>query len=294
MNRIKFLFILIFLSQAIQGQNSNKFAGFIKLQDSLFIKYKIEFNATDGKVSGYSYTDFGGEHETKSRILGSYDEINKQISFKEVEMVYTKSPVSLDDFDFCNVYFTSKRFKLGSDKMMGDFKGLFSDGTKCLDGEIALSSIEKIQKRVTKFTKKVKKSKRIADSIKDKVQNIKIIDTLNLNVLKKNEITSIPTLSKLIKLLIYDGGQIDDDIVSIFQDGKAILTRYRISASKKVIEIPVLKNLTRIKILSESVGSIGSNTAIIEVLDGNNTIKTMTNLKKGETTEIDILKKKSK
>ncbi|SHH49664.1 hypothetical protein [Winogradskyella jejuensis] len=294
MKYFNFFLVLFLFCHISQGQEKNRFAGFIKIQDTLLIKYKIEFQENGGLISGYSLTDHGGEHETKSRIEGIYDEDTKKISFKEVGLIYTKSPVSLDDFDFCNVDFTSSRFKLGSDKMSGEFKGRFSDGTKCLDGEIAMSSVEKIQKRVAKFTKKVKKSNRIADSIKNKVQNIKIVDTLNLNVLKKNEITSIPTSSKTLKLFVYDGGQIDDDLISIYQDNKPILTKYKISASKKVLEIQLNNDITRIKILSESVGSIGSNTAIIEVLDKGNTIKTMTNLQKGETTEIDILKKKTK
>ncbi|MFD1063763.1 hypothetical protein ACFQ1Q_10950 [Winogradskyella litorisediminis] len=290
MKYLKFILIFVLLSQYAHTQKENQFDGFIKLQDSLFIKYKVDFTENGGLISGYSLTDFGGEHETKSKIEGVYNEDAKQISFKEVGLIYTKSPVSLDDFDFCNVNFTSNRFKIGSDKLDGDFQGTFSDGTKCLNGEIAMSSVAKIQKRVAKFSKKVTKSKRIADSIKKKVQNIKIIDTLNLNVLKKNEITSIPTASKILKLLIYDGGQIDDDIITVYQDNKPILTKYRITEARKTIEIPVINKITKIKILSESVGSIGSNTAIIEVLDGKNTIKAMTNLKKGETTQIDILK----
>ena len=128
----------------------------------------------------------------------------------------------MDDFDFCNVNFQKSKFKLGSDKLSCNFKGKFGDGTNCLDGEIAMSSVEKIAKRVSKFTKKVQKSKRIEDSIKQKALSIKIIDTLNLNILKKNEITSIPTKSSKIKLRVFDAGQIDDDVVTIYKNGKVL------------------------------------------------------------------------
>ena len=47
----------------------------------------------------------------------------------------------------------------------------------------------------------------------------------------------------------------------------------------------------QLTIHSDSEGSIGSNTAIVEFLDGINTIKTMTNLKKREITSIDLIKK---
>ncbi|MDO1500825.1 hypothetical protein Q2T40_11855 [Winogradskyella maritima] len=289
---MKFIYAVafVFFSISIGAQDISKFGGFIKIQDSLFIKYRIEFTEKNGAISGISFTDFGGEHETMSKIAGTYSEDDKLISFSEVQMIYTKSPVSLDNFDFCNVHFQPSKFKIGSDKLSGDFKGKFKDGSKCLDGEIAMSSYDKINQRVSKFSKKVEKSRRIPDSIKNKVRDIKIIDTLNLNILKPNDITSIPTKSKSLKFEIYDGGQIDGDIISIYQDGKLILSKHKISATKETFEIPVLKRKTQLKIVSESVGSIGANTAIIEVLDNGNIIKTMTNLNKGESTLIDVIK----
>lgn len=281
-------FALFFLSSG--AQEVNKFGGFIKIQDSLFIKYRIEFTEKDGDISGISFTDFGGAHETMSKIEGKYSKDDKLISFSEVQMIYTKSPVSLDNFDFCNVHLKPSKFKMGSDKLSGDFNGKFKDGSKCLNGEIAMSSYDKINQRVSKFSKKVEKSRRISDSIKNKVRDIKLIDTLNLNILKPNDITSIPTTSKRLRFQIYDGGQIDGDIISVYQDGKLILSKHKISARRETIEISVEKRKTQLKIVSESIGNIGSNTAMVEVFDGNTTIKTMTNLKKGEVTLIDIIK----
>ncbi len=279
---------LVFFGHA---QKVNKYAGILKLQDSLIITYKLEFKENDGLILGFSITDQGGEHETKSLIKGSYDKNKKVLSFKEVDLVYTKSPVSLDAYDFCNVHFQPSKFKLGSTKLSGNFKGKFKDGTNCVDGELAMNSIEKINKRVKKFEKFVKKSNKIDDSLKGKLKDIKIVDTLNLNVLRKNQITSIPTTSKSVKLFVYDGGQIDGDVISILKNGKTVLRKYMIKKAKQAIEIPIDTNRVRIKLLAESVGSIGSNTAIIEVLVGDATIKTMTNLKKGETTEIDFIRK---
>ena len=272
------------------GQNSNKFAGIIKVQDSLLITYRLEFEESNGLISGFSLTDFGGEHETKSRVSGTYDDNKRLIEFKEVELIYTKSPV--DQQDFCNIHLKPTKFKLGSTKLFGDFLGKFSDGTECINGEIAMNSVEKIQKRVNKFTKKVKKSNRIPDSVKQIVNNIKILDTLNLNVLKKNQTTSVLTASSIVKVIIYDGGQMDNDIISIKKNGKFILSKYTISKDRKVIELPINTDIVKLEVISESVGTIGSNTAIIEILDGKNKIKTMTNLNKGEVTKIDIIKRK--
>lgn len=291
MKILKIFLFLVLTSQFLLGQNNNKYAGFIKIQDTLLIKYKLEFIEDNGTISGFSLTDFGGAHETKSKIVGRYDKESKLLSFKEVEIIYTKSPVSLDAYDFCNVNFEPSKFKLGADKLSGDFKGRFSDGKECIDGELAMSSVEKIANRINKFTNRVQKSKRIEDSTKQKVQNLKILDTINLNVLKKGEVTSVIVKSSDVNFLVYDAGQIDDDIVTIKQDGKSILSKYRITDKKKILSVNMNKEKISLTIHSDSEGTIGSNTAIIEIVNGDNTIKTMTNLKKGETTKIDLLQK---
>ena len=287
---LKLLLVSLFTSYCF-GQKTSKFMGVLKVQDSMVITYKLEFSESNGKISGYSLTDFGGPHETKSKIIGEYNKDKKLLSFKEAEIIYTKSPVSLQDFDFCNVHLPPTRYKLGSEKLMAKFKGRFSDGTECIDGEIAMNSVRKIDKRVTKFTKRVQKSRRVSDSLKEKLRTTKLIDTLNLNVLKKNEITTVITTSPKVKIYVYDGGQIDDDVISILKDNKKLLRNYKITKAKQVVEIPIDSDKVKLKILAESVGTIGSNTAIIEIIDGDKTIKTMTNLNKGETTEIDFLRK---
>ncbi|MCA0131655.1 hypothetical protein [Winogradskyella alexanderae] len=271
------------------GQQTNKFLGFIKIQDTLVITYKLEFSENEGKISGYSLTDFGGEHETKSKIEGTYDHNKNMLAFKESELIYTKSTFS--EADFCNVHLEPTKFKIGGNKLMGSFKGLFNDGTECISGEIAMNSIERIDKRVTKFTKRLEKSNRVPDSIKQKLKNTKLLDTINLNVLKKNETTSVLTKANKVKFFVYDGGQIDDDVITIKKNGKTILSNYRISADKKILEVDMDAKQVQLTIHSISEGSIGSNTAIIEIIDGVNTIKTMTNLKKGDITRIDLIKK---
>ncbi|WP_426430235.1 hypothetical protein ACPX19_11945 [Winogradskyella sp. HB-48] len=265
------------------------FMGFIKIQDSLLIKYKVEFERKNDKIIGYSLTDFGGEHETKSKIEGVFDQQKNLLSFTETELIYTKSNYA--EKDFCNIHLAPTKYKWGDTKLMGSFNGRFSDGTECINGEIAMNSIEKIDKRITKFTKKLKKSRRVPDSIKQKLDNIKLVDTLNLNILRKDEVTSIVTKANTISCTIYDGGQIDQDVITVYKDDKILLYKYEISDTKKVLTIPLDSKKSRITIKSNSIGTVGENTTYIEIFDGFNTIKTVTNLKINEITNIDIIKK---
>lgn len=282
-------FIFISFYQCF-AQASNEYIGAIKLNDTSVITYRIKFKAHRGIIDGFSITDFGGEHETKSIIKGTYDANKKVIAFNETQIVYTKSPVSQNDF--CNVYFMPTAFKLGKTKYFtGKFKGKFSDGTECINGEIFLNSVENVNKRIAKVSKKVKKSKKINDTIKDKLNTLKILDKVNLNVLKKNQVTSVFTNSEKVTLYIYDGGKLDGDSITIKNGNNVILSKYKITQHKKSIVLSLTSKKTTLTILSESIGTIGSNTAVIEYVDNAQTIKTLTNLQKGETTQIDILRR---
>lgn len=291
MKKILFFFTLVFLSiVSLKAQSSNDYVGAIKLNDTSVITYRLKFKISDGEVSGYSLTDFNGEHETKSAIKGKYDSDKKLFSFHEDGIIYTKSPVS--ENDFCNIYFMPTKFEVGKSKYIkGEFYGKFDDGTKCIDGEIYLNAVERVEERIEKVSKKINKSRKVHDSIKEQFNNLKILDTLNLNVLKKDEITSVFTKSKSVKFMIYDGGQVDADAVTILKDGKIVLLNHKISDKKEIFEFPISKAKTRITVIAESMGTIGTTTATIEILDNENTIRTVTSLNKGEKTEIEVLRK---
>ncbi|MBT8260479.1 MAG: hypothetical protein KJN82_04130, partial [Bacteroidia bacterium] len=162
--------------------------------------------------------------------------------------------------------------------------------TECINGEIRLQQTEKLVKKFSKLEKKIEKSKRIHDSIKSKINPIKVMDSLNMNILRKKETMSVFSNNDSLQLILYDGGQEDGDKISIFVDGKQVLYNYLISNKKEILNIPLLTNKTKIVVRAESVGSISTNTAVLEIDDSKNNIRALTNLKKGEETTINVLK----
>ncbi|MFD2914393.1 hypothetical protein [Psychroserpens luteus] len=285
--RILFIFIA---SIQVTAQEANEYIGAIKLNDSAIITYKVKFDINYDQVEGYSITDFGGDHETKSKLRGSYNPSTRELSFNEYDIIYTKSDVIHDDF--CFVHFEPTYFKPGKTKYFkGDFKGEFSDGEECISGELFLNSAENVEKRMEKMTKKINNSNRVPDSIKQKATDLKVLDKLNINILKKSQITSVFSNSKAVSLLIYDGGQEDGDIISIKVNGEIVLRRHTISKEVKTVEIPLTSKKTIIEVIADGVGTISTNTAVIEIHDGINAIKAMTNLEKNQFTQIHILQK---
>jgi len=285
-------FILFFSIQNSFAQEEHDYYGAIKLNDSTLISYKLVFQLNiDSSITGYSITGLAGEHETKSQVIGKYDKDSKILNFNETSIIYTKSPVS--ELDFCFVHFYSDSFKINkSNKLSGVFVGKFSDNSECINGVIRMQKSEKLIQRMTKVSKKIENSKRIPDSLKQRVNPIKMMDKLNMNVLKEKEVMSVFSSQDKVQLILYDGGQEDGDVVSIFVNGKSILNKHLISSQKEILNISLTTDKTRIVIKAESVGTISTNTAVIEINDNNNNIRALTNLKKGEETTIDILKSK--
>ncbi|MCF6295721.1 MAG: hypothetical protein L3J25_08525 [Flavobacteriaceae bacterium] len=254
------------------------------------MSYKIAFNVNKGNVKGYSITDLGGAHETKSELIGNYDSKNKILSFKEQGIIYTKSPITQDDFCFIN--FKSETFTLTKSKTLkGDFKGLFSDNTECINGKIEMVLAEKIAKRTEKISKKIMRAKRIDDSIKNRINPIKLLDTLNMNILRKDQILSVFTKSKKVDLVIYDGGKEDGDIIRIVINDKVVLDKFEIKNKEKVIPIFINEDKIRVKIVALTNGTISPNTMSVKIRDEEREIDVLSNLKKGESAQIDILKK---
>ena len=290
--RNKLLFLIFFLHLYFSNaQATHDFMGVIKLNDSSLISYRISLKEENGKVTGQSITNIGGDYESLALIKGVYDKDKKELSFQETETIYTKTPLD-EDYEFCYINATIKGLVLGKSKSIkSNFTGLYSDKVRCAKGELILTSVSKIEERLERVEKKINKSKRIPDSIKQKIQPLKLMDTLNMNILKKNQTLSVFTKSKQIKMTIFDGGKEDGDKITITSNGKTILNNFAATNNKKTLTIDLLASKTTLAIKANNEGSISPNTVVIEINDGENNLKALSNLKLNETTRVDILKK---
>jgi hypothetical protein len=79
------------------------------------------------------------------------------------------------------------------------------------------------------------------------------------------EISRIIVNDRKIKLDVYDNGTIDGDTVSIFYNGKMIISHRRLSSNPIEIEVTLDENtsLHSIVLFAENLGSIPPNTALI-------------------------------
>ncbi|MBL4663430.1 MAG: hypothetical protein JKY22_07730 [Flavobacteriaceae bacterium] len=284
------LVFIILLSLSVSAQDDYSYVGALKLNDSSLITYKLDFIEKDGLITGYSTTDIGGAHETKSFISGYFDDEASSLSFYESGILYTKSEIVQDDF--CFVHFDGRLRKMNENQRIeGEFKGLYDDGEECINGEIMLSNFKKILKRTEKLDRKINRSILVSKEKKSKIDLVKMLDSLQLNVIRKDEVLTVFSKSDVVNLAIYDAGQVDGDRISVYINDEYILENYTVTNLKKKIKVVLKDKKTVIKVIALNNGSIGGNTVKIDVFDNTNTIETLTNLKARETASFVILRK---
>ncbi len=283
-----FYLTIFFIFSTLRAQD-HEFSGLLKLNDSLMISYKVALNENNGVLEGYSVTDMGGEHETKSLVKGRYNKEANTLSFSEYGIVYTKSPV--DTQDFCYVNFMGQTKDL-ENRIEGKFRGKFSDGGTCINGELMLMNTERTKELANKLDKKIKKKKRLKEYADKGVSVKKAMDTISQSQLKSNESLSFFSDNKNYTLILDDAGDADGDRVTISLNGDIILRNQEIAKEPIELNLSIEQFPSTLKISALNSGTIAPNTINIQLKDGDKLLKTLSNLEAGESSQLIIRKPK--
>lgn len=289
-----FLFFILIFSNC-QGQETKKleFIGTLQMPDGIIITYKLTFKEMpDGKIEGVSITDFYGENNTKSKITGFFNNKENKISFHETENISTKS--SSEANEFCFIHVKNAKIKTVKEKsiIQGNFKGVYSNDSNCVDGYMYLIGTNFLEQ----WNNKILNSdySKNTDSLKPSRQEYAgLLKKTEENQLRNNEILRINWVSEEIILELWDAAKIDQDKITIFINEKKIIEDFVIKREKKIIVIPFKEDICSIKILATSEGNLPTNTVNIVLRDDNTFTPVVTNLNKGETSSV-ILEKQKK
>lgn len=281
--------LLIFINS--HSQVKYEYFGAVKLNGSnkTVITYRLVFSESNGSIRGYSVTDLGGNNETKNLITGFYNKKTKEISFKEEEILYTKSTFSDDMFCFINFYGKVKLVENNS-KLEGNFNGLYKNKKKCIDGTLMLIGSTKLYKLLEKINDKIQKTKKVDSITKQKVNPLIMLDSLKVNNLLKNQNLNIFTKFNNLELEIWDSKIEDGDVINVYNNDKLILSNFVIVNKKKKITVNLENGNNVFRIIAVNEGEIKPNTAMIQLIDKERTFELMSNLKKGESASITIIK----
>jgi hypothetical protein len=296
MKSIFFLIIYLFTFLSIQCQEAKPFdyelLGAIVLEENQIISYKIQFNLEKNNfIQGYSYTDLGGENETKSYIRGYYNIENQKIQFKESDILYTKSKFLPEEF--CFVSFKGK-FNGNSKKKLlnGKFHGIYDDKDTCATGNIKLVSTKFVEKRIRKLYKKIEKIKKVDSVVKAEIKPENYLKKYSETKIESGEKVSVFVYTSELKVDIWDYGIEDGDIITILQNDKPILENFKVSRRKKRIILKLNDDVNLIKIITVDAGKLETNTTKLKLYDYRREYEVVANLEKGKAAMINIVKLK--
>lgn len=256
--------IFIFNTFVVVGQTYD-YVGVLRLPDNTFIKYKASFQEKNGALSGYTISDINGKHETKSTIVGRFDAKQNTLEFREVSIVYTKSDVT--QLDFCYVYFSGKLRKLdGKSEIEGAFKSYYNDLEKCLDGELIIGSIEKFERKTDFVKRKIEKSKKMEDSVKQRALAGDIFNRVDNKPLENKEKLAIFWPDNRIELNLWDPIEIDGDKVDVYLNGKRIMTNFAPTKTKKKIILNLELPVNTLKLVATDLGKKPPNTVTLSLV----------------------------
>jgi hypothetical protein len=293
MKKATTLIFLTFLSINLFSQKVQKFEyqfiGVVLLDSKDLYSYKIDFNIENDSIKGYSYTDLGGRHETKSIIEGTYDKKSKNVHFKERDILYTKSKIDGEEFCFINLEGKLK-FRKNKSLLNADFTGFYPDKTKCAKGTIKLVGEDYAFKRINKLYKKVKKKKKVDSIVKEKLKPENFLKKFSETNINSGEEVSVFMYANELRMEVWDYGKEDGDIISIEVNGKLVLENYSVRKVKKILNVTLSKGKNTVKITTVNSGKLETNTTKIKLYDTRRTYEVLANLELGKPALINIYK----
>jgi len=241
------------------------------------------------------------------QVKGDYDAANRRLSLYNIPLTYFGSVSNFQIDCIMNMQATLRVAQAGS-SLVGSFYSLPEYKYTCLEVGFNLSKnadvskIDSVLKAISEFKENYQVWKPQADDTAvamtvtpppNKIINYPVEKeyTERENVL----IYEIEVESDTVRIGLYDNGEIDGDIISIFYNQKLILHSQKLTHKSIRIKLPVdsLQKYNELSVFAENLGLIPPNTALMVIEDGKNTyeLRLSSSLEKNAT--VRLKKKKS-
>ena len=126
---------------------------------------------------------------------------------------------------------------------------------------------------LAKTTDPIRKGEKIGATSKENEKFIQSSEDISKLEKRKNVVLkTIEVKNSSVKIDLYDNGEIDGDSVSLFYNGKLLLSNQRLSDKSISLNLPVDSNTdtNELILFAENLGKIAPNTALMVVTDGSN------------------------
>ncbi len=236
------------------------------------------------------------------QVLGNYNATTRQLSLYNIPLTYFGSVSAMEVDCPMNIAATLRISRSGSN-LVGAFISTPEYKNICADVRFDLSLNADISKKdsVLKAISEYKENYQVwKPAIEDTLVSVavtpppkKIINYVTekeFNERKSEVQNEIEVESDSLTISMYDNGEVDGDIISIFYNKNLILNSQKLThkSIKLNVRLDSLQETNEISMFAENLGLIPPNTALMVINDGKNKyeLRVSSNLEKNATVRI--------
>ena len=242
------------------------------------------------------------------QVKGNFNAATRQLSLYDIPIVYHGSISTFDVDCSMNMLATLRVSKEGS-SLIGAFNSLPEYRNTCGSISVNLIMNADISKKdsVLKAISEYKENFQVwKPSATDTLVAVTVVPRKVINYVTEKEYTErenvivneIEISSDSFRVEIYDNGEIDGDIISLFYNKQLILSNQKLTHKSIKIDLQIdsSQNMNEISMFAENLGLISPNTALMIITDGKNRyeLRVSSNLEKNASIRIKRKKDDSK
>jgi hypothetical protein len=233
-------------------------------------------------------------------VKGNYDAASRQLSLYDVPVAYYGSIRNFEVDCIMNMRATL-RVALAGSSLQGSFSSTPEYKYTCPDVNISLrldsgiNNMDSVRKGISEFKEHYQVWK---PTVEDTLIAVNVTPRKVINYVTENEFTKrknvitheVEVESDSIRVDVYDNGEIDGDIISVFYNQQLILNSQKLTHKSIHINLVLdpTKSSNEISMFAENLGLIPPNTALMVIYDGKNKfeIPVSSNMEKNATISI--------
>ena len=214
------------------------------------------------------------------QVKGNYNAATRQLVLYDIPVVYHASISSFEVDCMMNFQATLRVAQAGSDLVgafisLPEYKNMCPTINTTLHFNTDISKKDSVLKAISEYKEEYQVWK---PSATDTLVAVNITPRKVVNYVTESEYTKrenvvtheLEAESDMLKLDIYDNGEIDGDIISVFFNKQLILSNQKLTHKSIHIDIPLdtTKTDNEISMFAENLGLIPPNTALMVITDG--------------------------
>lgn len=234
------------------------------------------------------------------KVKGDFNKTTRQLSLYDIPIVYFGSIANFEVDCIMNMQATLRVAQAGSN-LVGAFIGLPDYKYTCADIRLNLTHNADISKKdsVLKAISEYKENVQVwTPSYDDTLVSVSVTPKKVVNYVTEKQyterenivISEIEVDSDSLQIDVYDNGEIDGDMISLFYNKQLILSNQKLThkSIKIKIELDSAKVTNEISMFAENLGLIPPNTALMIINDGKkkHEIRLTSSLEKNATIRI--------